>query len=449
MTAEKKQESLHSGDSSDLNTSEDMRRGGNSDMEEISGMVDKLLSLSVGSQEEDIVSAASLDKKNLCLKQDRSSKSGSRYFPLRSDSPVLTGKISYTPKYPMVGPNEEKVAELLSKTGYQLVVSPRQRMYGNPPPNWSGPEPGKGCQLFVGKIPKQFFEDALVPLFDVMGPLYSMRIMMEGPPSVLSRGFAFVTYTCAEDAARASKSLDGFEIMKGRFLKVALSEPNCRLFIGNVAKNKSIEEIKEHILITIDDIESVIAFQDPNNEKKNRGFCFIDFKSHTSASHHRKRLLAGVDRIFGRVAYVDWADPLIQPDEDVLKESTSVFVTKLPSSMSEDILFEVFSKYGNLVSSDFYGTSAKIHYDSSEAAAKAVEDMNGKIIQGFLIKVEPFVPKLSVTNKAEIMFRRFQRRLNAMNDAVRLANPNNNSIVLPNAVQMFLLQNNFNNNRKH
>jgi heterogeneous nuclear ribonucleoprotein R len=42
------------------------------------------------------------------------------------------------------GPNEEKIRELLDRTGYSLDITMGQRKYGGPPPGWEGPPPATG-----------------------------------------------------------------------------------------------------------------------------------------------------------------------------------------------------------------------------------------------------------------------------------------------------------------
>ena len=54
-------------------------------------------------------------------------------------------------------------------------------------------------QVFVGKIPRDLFEDTLVPLFEKAGPIWDLRLMMD-PLTGLNRGYAFLTY-CNKDAA--------------------------------------------------------------------------------------------------------------------------------------------------------------------------------------------------------------------------------------------------------
>ena len=87
------------------------------------------------------------------------------------------------------------------------------------------------------------------------------------PLSGTNRGYAFVTYTTKEEAERATVEvnifflkillhvsyiiknlwfqLDGYEIKPGKNIKVNISVPNLRLFIGNIPKSKGKEDIME------------------------------------------------------------------------------------------------------------------------------------------------------------------------------------------------------------
>lgn len=57
----------------------------------------------------------------------------------------------------------------------------------------------------MGKIPRDLFEDELVPLFEKAGPIWDLRLMMD-PLSGLNRGYAFVTF-CTKEAAQAAVKL--------------------------------------------------------------------------------------------------------------------------------------------------------------------------------------------------------------------------------------------------
>lgn len=59
-------------------------------------------------------------------------------------------------------------------------------------------------QVFVGKIPRDLYEDELVPLFESAGPIWDLRLMMD-PLSGQNRGYAFITYCNKDDAQKAVK----------------------------------------------------------------------------------------------------------------------------------------------------------------------------------------------------------------------------------------------------
>jgi len=88
----------------------------------------------------------------------------------------------------------------------------------------------------VGKLPRNCYEDELVPVFERCGQIYEFRLMMDF--SGLNRGYCFVMYTRVDDARRAISVMNNYEIRRGRFLGVCMSVDNCRLFIGGLPKDK-------------------------------------------------------------------------------------------------------------------------------------------------------------------------------------------------------------------
>lgn len=57
-------------------------------------------------------------------------------------------------------------------------------------------------QIFCGKIPKDVFEDELIPLFEKCGKIWDLRLMMD-PMTGMNRGYGFVTFCDKEAAAEA------------------------------------------------------------------------------------------------------------------------------------------------------------------------------------------------------------------------------------------------------
>jgi hypothetical protein len=136
----------------------------------------------------------------------------------------------------------ERLVELMEKTGCQIKQINGQRRYGGPPPNWKGPPPPKGSEIFVGKIPRNCFEDELVPVFESVGDIYELRLMMDF--NGCNRGFGFVMYTSTEIADLAVKKLNKYEIRRGWRIGVLKSVNNCRLFIWGLPSDKSETDIR-------------------------------------------------------------------------------------------------------------------------------------------------------------------------------------------------------------
>ncbi|VDK74537.1 unnamed protein product [Anisakis simplex] len=79
------------------------------------------------------------------------------------------------------GPSYESVKAILDRTGYQL-------------------------EIYIGKIPNEIYEDALIPLFEECGKMWDLRLMMD-PLTGKNRGYAFVTYCDKNSAAEAAKKI--------------------------------------------------------------------------------------------------------------------------------------------------------------------------------------------------------------------------------------------------
>lgn len=68
--------------------------------------------------------------------------------------------------------------DLEERTGYRIFQTNGQRKCG-PPPDWTGPAPDKGSEVFIGKVPRNCYENELFPLFATIGKIYELRLMMD------------------------------------------------------------------------------------------------------------------------------------------------------------------------------------------------------------------------------------------------------------------------------
>lgn len=213
-------------------------------------------------------------------------------------------------------PNEAVLLSLMERTGYAMIQENGQRKYGGPPPGWEGPTPSRGCEVFVGKIPRDAYEDELVPVFEQVGKIYELRLMMDF--SGTNRGYCFVMFTNKEDASKAVRELNNFELRKGRYLGVCISVDNCRLFVGGIPKTKQRDEIFAEMAKITEGVVDVIVYPSASDKAKNRGFAFVEYSSHKAAAMARRKLIPGRIQLWGQSIAVDWAEPEPEVDDEIM-----------------------------------------------------------------------------------------------------------------------------------
>jgi len=87
-----------------------------------------------------------------------------------------------------------------------------------------------------------------------------------------------------------------------------------------------------------DGIVDVIIYNSPDDvKKKNRGFAFLEYDSHKSASMAKHRIGSGYTRVWGCDIIVDWADPQEEPDEETMSKVSLTFSVAVISCVSANV----------------------------------------------------------------------------------------------------------------
>ncbi|NXX84399.1 A1CF factor, partial [Urocolius indicus] len=282
---------------------------------------------------------------------------------------------------------EAALRALIQRTGYNLIQENGQRKYGGPPPGWDGPPPERGCEIFIGKLPRDLFEDELIPLCEKIGKIYEMRMMMDFNGN--NRGYAFVTFSNKQEAKNAIKQLNNYEIRNGRLLGVCASVDNCRLFVGGIPKTKKREEILGEMKKVTDGVVDVIVYPSAADKTKNRGFAFVEYESHRAAAMARRKLLPGKIQLWGHPIAVDWAEPEVEVDEDTMSSVKILYVRNLMLSTTEETIEKEFNniKPGAVERVKKIRDYAFVHFNKREHAVEAMKALNGKMLDGSPIEV--------------------------------------------------------------
>lgn len=136
----------------------------------------------------------------------------------------------------------------------------------------------------------------------------------------------------------------------------------------------------------VEAVENINLVADPKREGLSRGFAFLEFSCHTDAMTAYKRLQRP-DVVFGhseRTAKIAFAEPLRDPDPEVMAQVKSVFIDGLPPYWNEERVREKFKGFGEItritlarnISTAKRKDFGFVDFDSHEAAVSCVEGVN-------------------------------------------------------------------------
>ncbi|KOX73795.1 APOBEC1 complementation factor [Melipona quadrifasciata] len=270
-----------------------------------------------------------------------------------------------------------KLLEMLQRTKYELVQENGQRRLTAPEIIRGVKQRVKGAEVFLGRLPRDCYEDELMPMLEIVGRLIELRLMLDFSGS--TRGYAFALFENSKIARNACAKLDGYEIRPGHRIGVVKSVDNCRLFFGGVPKNKSKEEFIQELNKILEGITDIYLYPSAHDKTLNRGFIFVEFKDHRAAAMARRKLIPGRVMLWDHEIAVDWADP--EPgdpiDEEVMENVTALFVRNLSLDVPQQKIRDIFQKHTKIpiLKLKKINHFAFIHYESRQTAQIVMDIM--------------------------------------------------------------------------
>lgn len=178
------------------------------------------------------------------------------------------------------------------------------------------------------------------------------------------------------------------------------------LYVGSLPKLKTREEVKEEFERITHGLRDVTLYHQTEDKKKNRGFAFLEYEDHKSAAVARKNLMNGKLVVFGRIhVTVDWADPIIEPDEETMSKVKVVYVRNLTPEVTEEKIKETFEQFGEVEKVKKMKGYSFVHYVEREGAEKAIEEMHEKPFEGQTLSVVLAKPPQENKKKKERLAR--------------------------------------------
>uniref|UniRef100_A0A665VC41 Dead end protein 1-like n=1 Tax=Echeneis naucrates TaxID=173247 RepID=A0A665VC41_ECHNA len=176
----------------------------------------------------------------------------------------------------------------LKENNIKLTQINGQRKYGGPPEGWDGPMPGANCEVFISHIPRDVYEDLLIPLFSSVGPLWEFRLMMNF--SGQNRGFAYAKYSSSSVADTAICLLHGYPLAPGVRLSVCHSTEKRHLCIDGLPATTRQGDLFQVLQLLVEGVERVSLMKGPGTGGVS---AMVAFLSHHTASMAKKVLVEG------------------------------------------------------------------------------------------------------------------------------------------------------------
>ncbi|XP_031734906.1 dead end protein 1 [Anarrhichthys ocellatus] len=226
--------------------------------------------------------------------------------------------------------NLEQVQALetwLKTTNTKLTQVNGQRKYGGPPEVWDGPPPEARCEVFISQIPRDTYEDLLIPLFSSVGPLWEFRLMMNF--SGQNRGFAYGKYGSPAAANEAIRLLNGHMLEPGSHLSVRRSTEKRHLCIEDLPASTRQEDLLKVLRVLAEGVERLSLKAGPGIDGVS---AIVAFTSHHAASMAKKLLVEAFKKQFALNISINWQST-VKPSLDEQLSPHKPSKSLLPSAL--------------------------------------------------------------------------------------------------------------------
>uniref|UniRef100_A0A8C1TMV4 Polyadenylate-binding protein n=1 Tax=Cyprinus carpio TaxID=7962 RepID=A0A8C1TMV4_CYPCA len=253
------------------------------------------------------------------------------------------------------------------------------------------------ASLYVGDLHQDVTEAMLYEKFSPAGAILSIRVCRD-MITRRSLGYAYVNFQQPADAERALDTMN-FDVIKGRPVRIMWSQrdPSLRksgvgnIFIKNL--DKSIDN--KALYDTFSAFGNILSCKVVCDENGSKGYGFVHFETQEAAERAIEKMNGML--LNDRKVFVGRFKSRKEREAELgarAKEFTNVYIKNFGEDMDDDKLKDVFSKYGTAMSirvmTDESGKSRGfgfVSFERHEDAQRAVDEMNGKELNGKLIYV--------------------------------------------------------------
>ncbi|XP_069381994.1 embryonic polyadenylate-binding protein A-like isoform X6 [Paralichthys olivaceus] len=253
------------------------------------------------------------------------------------------------------------------------------------------------ASLYVGDLHPDVTEAMLYQKFSPAGPIMSIRVCRD----IITRrslGYAYINFQQPADAECALDTMN-YDVIKGRPIRIMWSQrdPGLRKSgVGNIFIKNMDESIDNKALYdTFSAFGNILSCKVVCDENGSKGYGFVHFETHEAANRAIETMNGMLlnDRKVFVGHFKSRKEREVEFGTKAMK-FTNVYIKNFGEDYSDEKFKGVFSAFGRTLSvrvmKDERGRSRGfgfVNYANHEDARKAVDEMNGKELNGKTIYV--------------------------------------------------------------
>jgi len=248
--------------------------------------------------------------------------------------------------------------------------------------------PFQSASLYVGDLHPEVTESVLFELFNRVGPVASIRVCRDSMTR-RSLGYAYVNFHNVQDAERALDTMN-FSDIQGRPCRIMWSQrdPSLRktglgnVFVRNLAPSVDNKGLYDTFSVFGNILSCKVAMDETG---KSKGYGYVHFETGEAATDAIQKFDGMlIDDVEVHVGHF-----VRRADRSGVNVFTNLYVKSFPLSWDDAQLRDLFTPYGTLasiyISRDPETNKSKgfgfVNFEEHESAAKAVAELNGKVLE--------------------------------------------------------------------
>lgn len=254
-------------------------------------------------------------------------------------------------------------------------------------------QPATPASLYVGDLEASVTEAILFEVFNSIGPVASIRVCRDAVTR-RSLGYGYINYMNMADAEKAIETLN-YALIRGNPIRIMWSnrDPSIRKTGSGNIFIKNLDPAIDHKALhdTFESFGNILSCKVAMDGEVSKGYGFVHYETmemaETAISALNGMLLNNRQVFVGLHVSRKERETKMEEQRAMF---TNIYVKNVDASVTDEKFTEMFSAFGPVIScrlsrDETTGASKEfgfVNYENHQDAARAVEEMNNKEVEG-------------------------------------------------------------------